>query len=531
MVSSSLEGRDPVTAWRGAVLVLCGLLSVLAASRTYAALPIALLGALALVGARSERARAAPLALGLAEAAVAGASVVLTGGSRSPLLPYLLVPPVCVVSSRGVRGALLLSGTAAGALLLTRGLVGGAPFATRTDALGDLTTASAQWVLIGLALVLLLARATDLSRSQPDPQDRYGEARALLEQLRLVSRRLPGGLDETSSAEALLTECAAVAPSDRSAVLVQAGPGSLSPVAVRGTRRVPWRAPLDQPGPLRDAWDTGTVAVDRRPADPDGERRGSVLVVVPLLSDGAPYGLVVLEAFDPDALPAAEVEQLSRCVAAGSLRLETALLFAEVRSAVTVEERDRLAREIHDGIAQDLASVGYQLDELRLHAAKVDPALAASVGEVRRGLTRHIGDLRLSITDLRTSVSSDRGLGSALSSYVRAVGSGQRFRVHLTLQESAFRLPADQEVLLFQIAHAVAQDVRRMRDADNLWVDLAVDPPHARLVVEHDDPRGCSGELSAYAGQLARAGGDLQVHEREGGGVRVVAELGARVPL
>ena len=44
-------------------------------------------------------------------------------------------------------------------------------------------------------------------------------------------------------------------------------------------------------------------------------------------------------------------------------------LFEEVRSTVTVEERDRLAREMHDGVAQELAFVGYQLDDLRIRAA------------------------------------------------------------------------------------------------------------------------------------------------------------------
>ena len=45
-----------------------------------------------------------------------------------------------------------------------------------------------------------------------------------------------------------------------------------------------------------------------------------------------------------------------------ALRLETALLFDDVRSFATAEERQRLAREIHDGIAQELVMVGYGID-------------------------------------------------------------------------------------------------------------------------------------------------------------------------
>ena len=127
-------------------------------------------------------------------------------------------------------------------------------------------------------------------------------------------------------------------------------------------------------------------------------------------------------------------------------------------------------------------------DDLRLQAAKLDDSLAERVSDVRTGLTRLISDIRLSITDLKTSVGSDRGLGAALTSYVRAVGSAQKVAVHLSLEESAFRLPAEQEVVLFQIAQAVLQDVRRSGQVSNLWVTLRVDPPSARLRVEHDGP-------------------------------------------
>jgi signal transduction histidine kinase len=149
------------------------------------------------------------------------------------------------------------------------------------------------------------------------------------------------------------------------------------------------------------------------------------------------------------------------------------------------------------------------------------------MSEVRRGLTRLISDIRLSITDLKTSIGGDRGLGSAITSYVRAVGSGQKVAVHVSLKESTFRLPGEQEVLLFQIAQAVAQDVRRGGQASNLWVTLAVDPPSARLLVEHDGGAGDLGslDLTDYAQHLSRFGGMLRVAPREDSGVRVEAVL------
>jgi signal transduction histidine kinase len=238
----------------------------------------------------------------------------------------------------------------------------------------------------------------------------------------------------------------------------------------------------------------------------------------------APFGLVVLEARDQEALTQAEIEAVASAAVDAALRLETALLFDEVRSVATAEERDRLAREIHDGVAQDLAFLGYQLDELRALASKHDEGLGERVGDLRKEMTELISNLRLSITDLKTSVSADRGLGAALGSYIRAISTGRQLTVHLSLQESAFRLPAEREVALFQIAQIVAQDVRQSGRAGNLWVTLSVDPPSARLQVEHDGEVGdAQHDLTEVGAALERLGGHLAVRPRRGGGVHVEA--------
>jgi nitrate/nitrite-specific signal transduction histidine kinase len=94
----------------------------------------------------------------------------------------------------------------------------------------------------------------------------------------------------------------------------------------------------------------------------------------------------------------------------------------------------------------------------------------------------------------------------------------------MSLQESAFRLPAEREVALFQIAQIVAQDVRQTGRASNLWVTLSVDPPSALLLVEHDGVAGSTAnDLAEMGGVLGKLGGRLAVEPRPGGGLRVEA--------
>ncbi len=120
---------------------------------------------------------------------------------------------------------------------------------------------------------------------------------------------------------------------------------------------------------------------------------------------------------------------------AQALRLDTALVFDEIRTMATTDERQRLAREIHDGIAQEIASIGYVVDGMA--ASTSNPEMVSGLRTLRSELSRVVADLRLSIFDLRSDVSPTSGLGAALSDYVRQVGAKSDLTVHLTLKEAA----------------------------------------------------------------------------------------------
>lgn len=515
--------RTPVAAFRAALLVLCLLLACFADG--FNAQAVGRLGVVAgaavvasWVGGRGR----AAVGAALLEALITGAFAASSGGARSPLLPYLLAPGLALGLYGGWRYALV------GALPPLTGLLSVRFAINPPDDLGEFLTAGGTWVLLASAIGVVAAGARQVTMDETVREDRYVEARALLQQLRQISSGLATGLDATAAASSLLDECLTVVPATRSAVLTGADGEQLVPLAVRGTRRVPWRAPLSAPGPLQTAWQERRAVVDVRAPDRAGRRGGSCLVAVPLLGAEGPFGLVVLELLAGQGQVPVDVRALQRVVDERVLQIESGLLFEELRSSVTLEERDRLARQMHDGMAQDIAFLGYQLDAVRPRVTALDPALGAELTDVRGRLTALISDIRLSITDLRTTVDSERGLGGALSSYVRAIGAGKDTRVNLSLDESSFRLPGETEVLLFQIAQAVAQDLRRHRGGGQLWVTLSTDPPSAALQVEHDGPMHDLRELGLqeHAETVSKMGGRLVLRQGRSGGPRVEVELG-----
>jgi signal transduction histidine kinase len=481
-----------------------------------------LLGA-ATVGAVSLSQRYTGLAWRISiavEIAMCGAGIPVTGGSRSALLPFLLGPFFAVGFRAGARwvGAL----AAAMAVLLLGGL--------RHDPIRveerTYLVSAAEWLVLASAFGLVASWARLLVGSA-DPAARYVQVQRLLGELRGVARRLPGSLDPVSAAETLLDECAEVVPYDRGGVLLGGSTDRLTPLVVRGAERLDLDTSTTGTGAIGEAWRTGLVA---REVGRDVRSGMASLVVVPIPSETGPTGVIVLESAAPAGFPQPVVQQLGAIAIASAPRIESAVLFDEIRRIATVEERQRVAREIHDGIAQELVYVGYELDSLATEVDKKKATAAESVRRVRGQVTRIISELRLSIFTLRTAAEPG-GLGAALGEYVRSVAGAAGIAVHLSLSEDPARLPADAETELLRIAQEAVSNARKHSNARNLWVTLHVDPPRALLRVEDDgqgfDETGRRGfGLDIMKERADRLGATLRVTGRAPRGTSVEVEVG-----
>ncbi|HEX2145193.1 MAG TPA: histidine kinase, partial [Glycomyces sp.] len=154
---------------------------------------------------------------------------------------------------------------------------------------------------------------------------------------------------------------------------------------------------------LADAWagqkpQAGQVPLSRSTQGPVAS------LVVPLVAEGRTVGLVAIESDDPAAFGAEAITAAEEQTKGAALRLETALLFEDVRSMATTEERQRLAREIHDGIAQELAMLGYGIDNAMAVLPTDATEASAELGDLRSEVTRLVTELRFSLFELRSNV-------------------------------------------------------------------------------------------------------------------------------
>lgn len=249
--------------------------------------------------------------------------------------------------------------------------------------------------------------------------------------------------------------------------------------------------------------------------------------VLPIAIDRTRIGLVILQRSTPwsdDQLVDAQ-----RIVDQSALMLDTAFVFGDIRSLATTEERHRLAREIHDGVAQELAGLAYVVDDASARAD--DPELRADLHRIRDELSRVVSELRLSIFELRSGVDPGTGLGASISTYVRQIGGRAGMTVHLVLEEDATRLPTDVEVEIMRIVQEAVTNARRHSRAKNLWVTLRTTPPNALVRIADDgvgitDRRSDSYGLDIMRERAQRVGGRLDVRQRVGGGTVVDLNVG-----
>jgi signal transduction histidine kinase len=422
------------------------------------------------------------------------------------LLPYLMVPTLLAGLGSTMTAVVIVAGVEVFGL------------AAALAATGSATTLesgfqhAAPWIVASLGVGLMAQWVTQL-RATPAQVDEasYESARRLLSQLRTVARRLSSGLDPVSMASQILVTVHETLEDTQSAVFVRTEGGVLAPLGYRGFNA---KQALLPEGHLIDAcWAEMEPVHEHQASGLAGTRHRLVL---PLRSGTRMIGIVISEA--PSAPDPKVLTDLMLDLDEQALRLDTALVFDEVRSLATMEERQRLAREIHDGVAQEISALGYFIDDLT--AGAVTDTQRTKLLSLRAEISRVVSELRLSIFDLRSEISPAAGIGSALSDYVRAVGARSGLTVHLTLDEAPTRLRGEIETELLRIAQEAVTNARKHSHAENLWVDCRVHPPFARITVVDDgtglgDTREDSYGLKIMRERADRIGATLEIGTRD----------------
>jgi signal transduction histidine kinase len=201
------------------------------------------------------------------------------------------------------------------------------------------------------------------------------------------------------------------------------------------------------------------------------------------------------------------------------------------RFALVLAERGRLAREIHDTLAQGFVGISSQLDAVAM-CLPHDLGQARRYLDLARKMARHsLTEARRSVMDLRASALEGQDLASALQAGTREWIAGSNLEVSLDISGAGDPLSQDMEQHLLRIAQEAVANVMKHAGAKRVWVKLHTEARRLYLRIV-DDGNGFEQQdvfsgLGGHFGIIGmreraeRLGGELRLQSRPGEGTQV----------
>ena len=445
----------------------------------------------------------------LLEAVGVGAVVGLSLTSSPAIVFALALPPFVAAIKAGIRGTLVTLFVEVTAVVTFA--VALQMQVSTEDALGVFT-----WAMAGLGLGFIGSFVHAMAEREADELGPYLDAQRLIRRLLDLSGNLSSGLDVTSLAGSVVSDIRDLLPT-----------AALGLYLPRGELLVPLVTKVDDPS--EELTEAETLAVE-------SWARSEPLVfgrcfAFPLGDAAVVAGLLSTEA----DLPVQEVERsilsLMPQLRAKAVQLDTALLFSDFRDLASADVRQRLAREMHDGVAQDIASLGYLVDALA--AKPATDKQAAQFAMLRDRITKIVAEVRQSVLTLRTSIGESQSLGAAIGSVARHLSESSGVPIQVKLDEQSTRLRPEVEAELFRIAQEAMNNAIKHAQCNLIEVTCQVYAPDALITVS-DDGRGLQkGRSDSHGLKIMRErarliGAALSIEDASSGGLVVAVRIGDR---
>jgi signal transduction histidine kinase len=225
----------------------------------------------------------------------------------------------------------------------------------------------------------------------------------------------------------------------------------------------------------------------------------------PLLAGQDLLGVLIMVTPQPDFFQPRQAPFFAAIAHQATLAISNAKLHTQMQQMAVLEERYRLSREIHDGLAQTLSFLGWHLDHLQTLLEKKElDQLNQQLTHGRQLVSEAYMDVREAIDGLRVQGSQNGDLVTALQEY--ATDFQERTGLTVTLETGDFSdtLPPETGLQLLRIVQEALTNVRKHANATQVWLQLAHQLQTNRLVLTIAD--NGAGFDPAQPGQRGHVG-------------------------
>jgi len=259
-------------------------------------------------------------------------------------------------------------------------------------------------------------------------------------------------------------------------------------------------------------------------------------LAVPVRIGGKVIGVLDIESIEVDAFGEADLFTAQTLADQLAVAIENARLYEETRQIAVMEERNRMAREIHDTLAQGFSGIILQLEAAEQTLGGEASAAERHLNQARSLARKSLAEARRSVWNLRPQALEQVSLVEALKQeadkFSQSVGVSAKFNVFGVRRD----LQPDLETVLLRIGQESLTNVRKHAKATEVEINLTFDEAAVEMSIRDngvgfksvaasgdEKKRGAFGLISMR--ERARGlGGMLEVQSRRGKGtlVRVV---------
>jgi PAS domain S-box-containing protein len=263
------------------------------------------------------------------------------------------------------------------------------------------------------------------------------------------------------------------------------------------------------------------------------EAEWDTVLIVPLVSRGRVLGAINFSYLQGEQPGEDERVFLSAVTDQAAVVVDNARLFSEARGKAALEERQRLARELHDSVSQALYGIALGARTARALLDRAPEQVADPLDYVLSLADAGLAEMRALIFELRPESLESEGLIAALEKQASALRARHEVEVEAVLCDEP-NVPLEKKEALYRIAQEALHNTVKHARANAVDLKMECDPGRITLTVSDDgagfDPEGdFPGHLGlrSMRERAARLGGTLEIESAPGKGTRIRA----RIPL
>jgi len=321
-----------------------------------------------------------------------------------------------------------------------------------------------------------------------------------LEAVREISSAILGGTEGDAVLQIVVHRARELVDAATATIVAPVGSGRSEPLTIRVADGAHAAELVGLPIPIEGSVSGDVIRSGRPTVLADASRNSRTyqpmislgnmgpMVLVPVVLRGQPFGTLTVSnpiagaAFDDEA-----VRLVETFADQASVALEYGRAQAELNRLSLLDERERIGRELHDGVIQSLFSVGMglQATAVRSRDPEIETRLEAAVSEIDRA----IRDLRNYIFGLRPGILADRQLEQALEDLAREFGEKTGVTTVTDIDGTIAAELAPRAADLVQLTREALSNVGKHAQATTCRVSLHRDGEEAILEID-DDGRG-----------------------------------------